>query len=595
MSRRKASQKQELERIQGRLSKVKNRRDSFDDDSEVAPLGATEAPPAPPQTGEGGGGNAWESINLASPKGKKKGVSPKTAIRKGSVSSGSSRMVWEGSPTGTSKKKTQRPGFNKAPSSRRIVGEDQRFNLMDAENPVISPVLSSPHSSRGGSMAGLFRPDIGGRATGIVPPFADEYNDADAANADSEEYLDSSRHKTRNRLSPAMASVMGCCSDCFAAAKYQFDRLYLSMLRRRGSTNPKHVFGGIVLLILVAGAIAAAVVFVGHTGSGIIRSKEIQKVIVEAGVTSQEVFDSTKKSSPQNQALRWIAKVDPAKLPADHHALLDRYILAVFYYSSNTDGWTNSDKWMTEAGHCSWYGIKCVAKDDENEDGGITKTYDSSDSITEIVLSKNGLEGAIPAELGKLPTLEALDLSENEIGGDLPEFNGNLRYLLLHKNAFQGSFPETVTKMTNLHGIDFSTNGFQGKLPKKLGDLTALRYLMLSANELSGSFPDIEKMYSITKLHLDDNSFTGTLPSFIREFGHLRTYNQDGEKTKLFVSEDWTVELTRSFVTQNCRELTFGYKQVFWSISKGIDREAFCLGSIKYGRQSINWYDPWHI
>lgn len=521
----KRSQKEELERIQGRLNKVKNRRGtSFDDETPPEP-----APPAQSMDssfrGEGRGG-AWESISLSSPKARKKGlVTPTGAIRKGSAAPGSTRMLWQGSPKPNPKKDPsaapqRSSGFKKAPSTRRIVGEDQRFNLMNTDSEIISPQFS-PHSSKSkqGSIAGIFRSDLGARATGMAPPFVDEFNDA-AANADSEEYLDSD--KNRNRLNPMLAGVAAFFTDSYSAAKYQADRIYLSMLRRRGTTDPKQLCFGIVFVVIVAGIVLGILGLAGNAGTSALRAQEIQKILVEAEVTSQEAFDD--KSSPQHQALHWIAKEDPARLSTDHAGLFDRYILAVFYFSSNAERWVRSDSWMTATGHCSWYGIQCVAHDDESQESGVSKTYDGTDYITEIVLVDNGLEGAIPAEFAKLSSMMTLDLSENELSGDIPVFHDNLRNLLLRKNSFGGSIPTTITQMSNLHGIDLSTNRFSGKVPTKLGDLTELRYLLLSENQLSGEFPEIKKMYSITKLHLDDNSFSGSIPTFLREFGRLGKY-----------------------------------------------------------------------
>jgi hypothetical protein len=439
-------------------------------------------------------------------------------------------MVWQESPKPTSKAAGS-PGskggaFKKLPSSRRIVGQDQRINLMDQDNPLASPGFSlSPidGKSQHSSIAGLFRGDLGARSTSLAPPFADEFNDA-AANTDAEEYLDSDL-KNRHRLSPMLASGLAFFTDSYAAAKYQTDRIYLSCLRRRGTTDPKQLFRAVGLVVLLGAAVFGLLTVIGHVGVDALRSTAIQKILVAADITSQEVFDTTGKNSPQNQALRWIAKEDPAKLRTDHLALLDRYILAVFYFSSNTESWGRLDNWMTKAGHCSWHGIQCVARDDESQESGISTTYDASDFITKIELVDNGLDGTIPAEFGKLSNTLTLDLSDNELSGSLPEFHENLRYLMLRKNAFDGSIPESVTKLTNLHGIDLSANRFEGKVPTDLGDLKQLRYLMLSENQLTGSFPEIKEMYSITKLHLDDNSFSGSIPTFVREFERLGTYS----------------------------------------------------------------------
>jgi LRR receptor-like serine/threonine-protein kinase FLS2 len=134
------------------------------------------------------------------------------------------------------------------------------------------------------------------------------------------------------------------------------------------------------------------------------------------------------------------------------------------------------------------------------------------------------MDGTIPAEFGKLSNTLTLDLSDNDIKGELPEFHQNLRYILCGKNALAGTIPESITQLTNLHGLDLSMNRLEGKLPDNFGDLEELRSLMLSENLFSGSFPEIPKMLKMTKLHVDDNLFTGSLPTYIEEFTRLSKF-----------------------------------------------------------------------
>jgi hypothetical protein len=79
-------------------------------------------------------------------------------------------------------------------------------------------------------------------------------------------------------------------------------------------------------------------------------------------------------------------------------------------------------------------------------------------------LPNNGLAGGLPASLGRLGGLVALDLSHNPLlGGALPSTLGSLRQLgLLY-----------------LYSCSFS-----GPLPPQLGDLSALQNLDLKDNQV---------------------------------------------------------------------------------------------------------------
>jgi hypothetical protein len=384
--------------------------------------------------------------------------------------------------------------------STRDFSVDQSVNLMSGDYQPASVTRTHSGSGRTGtvrsSITGLFRAETGmpGRSpTGR--PF-DEF-DASAA-TESEEYLGNIR---RRRLNPLVAAVIDCCDSVGCGGKVSLGCV---------------VFG----IALLAYGIYALVQTNPHDLKQI---NAVKKIIIDSNVTPASVFKSA-GNNPQKQALVWIAAEDEASLPKAHEALLERYILAVFYFGSKPDKWINSNQWMSAAGHCSWHGIQCVAREDETEESGISKTYDDDDHITAISLASNGMDGTIPAEFGKLSNTLTLDLSDNDIKGELPEFHQNLRYILCGKNALAGTIPESITQLTNLHGLDLSMNRLEGKLPDNFGDLEELRSLMLSENLFSGSFPEIPKMLKMTKLHVDDNLFTGSLPTYIEEFTRLSKF-----------------------------------------------------------------------
>lgn len=484
-----SSQDDELERIQDRLNRARVNRAAGEQPIPPAPADSSVTSRIRASAGSTTAGT-WESISMASPLGMKK-------------------------------------TFTKASSSRRIVAQDQSINLRGQQDG-FSPAFS-PEGGTRGSGGILFNRDSSSRNIG-QPPFSDEYNDA-APNAESEEYLDA--EKNRNRLSPIMAMIVGACMDCYTSLAYHADRLYLNCAR--GGDKSKMINGCMVIVATLAGVFTvlhftksspSSASEVGGGGSSSFlpsfsgRAGDISKIIVEMGVTPGEVLND--KDSIQYQALQWVANKDPAELPADKFsALVERYILAVFYYSSNPAEWTHSDNWMTGTGHCAWYGIECVPRDDPTQDSGIARSYDDNAAITGITLSSNNLVGTLPPELGKLSNTLNLDFGDNYLTGEFPEMHENLKYLLIPNNGMQGSFPPHFKKLANLHGLDISNNAMHGYVTEDIHLLTNLRTLDMSGNSFGGSFPAIHLSTKMTKLYLHNNKFHGTIPS-----GKLRDYER---------------------------------------------------------------------
>ncbi|CAJ2653689.1 unnamed protein product [Trifolium pratense] len=88
--------------------------------------------------------------------------------------------------------------------------------------------------------------------------------------------------------------------------------------------------------------------------------------------------------------------------------------------------------------------------------------------------------------------LRSIDLSSNQLIGDLPEEIGNLIELVslnLSSNNFTGEITSKIGRLTSLEFLDLSRNLFSGPIPPSLVQIDRLSMLNLSENNLSGRIP----------------------------------------------------------------------------------------------------------
>ncbi|KAK4835636.1 hypothetical protein QYF36_012337 [Acer negundo] len=111
--------------------------------------------------------------------------------------------------------------------------------------------------------------------------------------------------------------------------------------------------------------------------------------------------------------------------------------------------------------------------------------------VTEIgFVSKNRYEsykGSI------LQYMLGIDLSNNELTGDIPIEIGNLQQIKamnLSHNFLSGSIPESFSNLTNIESLDLSRNKLSGRIPPQLTQLNSLGTFNVSFNNLSGPVPD---------------------------------------------------------------------------------------------------------
>ncbi|KAK2430791.1 receptor protein EIX2 [Trifolium repens] len=105
--------------------------------------------------------------------------------------------------------------------------------------------------------------------------------------------------------------------------------------------------------------------------------------------------------------------------------------------------------------------------------------------------------------------LRSIDLSSNQLIGDIPEEIGNLIELVslnLSNNNLTGEITSNIGRLTSLEVLDLSRNHFFGPIPPSLSQISFMSMLNLSDNNLSGSIPTGTQLQSF-----DASSYEGNV------------------------------------------------------------------------------------
>jgi hypothetical protein len=174
----------------------------------------------------------------------------------------------------------------------------------------------------------------------------------------------------------------------------------------------------------------------------------------------------------------------------------DSLALVDLYNSTNGPGWSNQTNWLSSAPVSSWYGVTVA--------GG---------RVTQLSLTNSNLKGTLPNSITTLP-LTVLNLRFNQLGGNIPAALGSisgLAALQLDNNQFTGAIPVSLTNAKLLYALDLSGNQLTGSIPSFIG-LPALASLNVANNQLSGPLPVLDNLPLLELLDVAGNQLTGTIP-----------------------------------------------------------------------------------
>lgn len=211
-------------------------------------------------------------------------------------------------------------------------------------------------------------------------------------------------------------------------------------------------------------------------------------------------------NSPQFRAVGWLSTFDQVDHEGYGLPFIERYVLATFFFATKGENWLQTENWLSPTLHvCEWStGISCYTD--------ITKNL----VVNGIDLTRNGLTGFLPDELGLLNELTFLRIPKNTIAGTVPQALCGLRKLSsldLSSNEINGFLPSDLGNVTELDALDLSGNKLTGSLPSSFWDLPLLRILDLSSNQLTGKITErVNQLEALVSLNLRSNLFTGNFP-----------------------------------------------------------------------------------
>ncbi|CAM0902812.1 unnamed protein product [Alopecurus aequalis] len=141
-------------------------------------------------------------------------------------------------------------------------------------------------------------------------------------------------------------------------------------------------------------------------------------------------------------------------------------------------------------------------------------------SLTELRFQGNSFQGPIPATLSNLGNLTSLRIGDilNGSSSSLAFLNNltSLNTLILRNCRISDKLISVdFSKLTSLNLLDLSFNNITGQVPQTLLNLNSLGFLFLGNNSLSGSLPS-SIASSLKNLDFSYNQLSGSVPSWAK-------------------------------------------------------------------------------
>ncbi|WOK97086.1 putative LRR receptor-like serine/threonine-protein kinase [Canna indica] len=141
----------------------------------------------------------------------------------------------------------------------------------------------------------------------------------------------------------------------------------------------------------------------------------------------------------------------------------------------------------------------------------------SRTNLTTLRMQGNNFEGPIPSGYSSMINITDLRIGDIQKGSSSLSFISNLTsltILILRNCMISDTIPPDFSQYTRLQKLDLSFNNITGQLPQSLFSLSSLGYLFLGNNSLSGTLP-ANKSESLLNIDLSYNQLGGSFPSWV--------------------------------------------------------------------------------
>jgi hypothetical protein len=224
-------------------------------------------------------------------------------------------------------------------------------------------------------------------------------------------------------------------------------------------------------------------------------------------------------TSAQHKAFTWLSADQKVESYPDN-VIIQRYVMATFYYSTNGNRWLVNDGWLDDGDECQWF----------DKSGARRGLCGHTGDLKSLELDFNNLYGTLPPELGLLSnSLERINLHGGPstfLRGSIPSEYGYLtkmKAFLVRGNQLTGQIPTEIGSWGRLLQLDLSSNLLLGSLPSEIGNFKDLEFLQVFHNNLRGTIPtEIGYLDACRLLFLEKNLFTGAIPSEIARMTKLQ-------------------------------------------------------------------------
>ncbi|GFQ01219.1 receptor-like protein 12 [Phtheirospermum japonicum] len=183
-----------------------------------------------------------------------------------------------------------------------------------------------------------------------------------------------------------------------------------------------------------------------------------------------------------------------------------------------------------------------------------------------------------------LPLVTGIDLSKNNLSGDIPDELTSLvelRSLNLSGNHLTGLIPDRIGNMKQLESLDLSINSLSGEIPSSFTAMSSLSYLNVSYNNLTGKIPESTQLMSFNESSfINGNNLCGpplkvSCSNDSKPPGPAHEEDQDQEDDKLeiewfyaFVSLGYAVGLsgffTILFLNKSWKDAYYEFLENMW-------------------------------